>query len=259
MAPIDRPPDPSRRRVLAGLGALGLTLGHGPGLLHTAPAGARPARVVSPSVAAQAAQASDALTLDTFSGIVAFVCPGDDAYSRQQQVAPAEPGGIAAEAPQLLADTLNTYFPVPEVLAFLVEALSAELSAVPLPDGLDGLTWLDGLLETDGHVPLAPLVAVLVDMLAVQVRPSSAAGPFLTPFPRLSWPDKAEVWRRFESDLPNLFTVGAPGTRLPVLSTIPACSTPSAGCCGSPAGRSSKWPRSPATPSTPCSTRRRGR
>jgi hypothetical protein len=220
MPPIDHPPDPSRRRVLAGLGALGLTLGSGPGLLRTAPAGARSARLVSPALAAQAAQASDALTLDTFSGIIAFVCPGDDAYSRQQAVTLAEPGGIAAEAPQLLADTLNTYFPVPEVLAFLVEVLSAELSAVPLPDGLNGLTWIDGLLETDGHVPLAPLVAVLANLLAVQVRPSSVAGPFLTPFPRLSWADKAEVWRRFEADLPNLFTIGAPGTRLPVLSTI---------------------------------------
>jgi hypothetical protein len=213
----------ARRQLLARLGVLGATLGVAPALVRTRPAGAARAGARSPLAgtrAAQAAETSPSLTLDTFAGIVAFVCPGDDAYSQHQQVSLPEPGGVAAEAHELLADVLNTYLPAPELVAFLLEALQTELAAVPLPDGLDGLSWIDGLLEHDGHVPLAPIVAVLVDLLAVLVDPASVAGPFLTPFPRLTWADKAEVWRRFESDLPNLFTVGQPESRLPVVSDI---------------------------------------
>lgn len=223
MDPTTEPHRLARRQLLARLAVLGASLGVAPSLLRNPPAGATTARIGTPFVgvrAAQAAQASPGLTLDTLSGVVAFVCPGDDAYSVHQGVSLAEPGGVAAEAHVLLAEVLNTYFPVPELVAFLIEALQTELAAVPLPDGLDGLTWIDGLLETDGHVPLAPVVAVLVNLLAVQVDPASVAGPFLTPFPRLTWANKAEVWRRFESDLPNLFTVGHPGSRLPLVSDI---------------------------------------
>ena len=223
MDPTTEPDRLARRQLLARLAILGASLGVAPSLLRNPPAGATTARTGSPFVgvrAAQAAQASPGLTLDTLSGVVAFVCPGDDAYSVHQGVSLAEPGGVAAEAHVLLAEVLNTYFPVPELVAFLIEALQTELAAVPLPDGLDGLTWIDGLLETDGHVPLAPVVAVLVNLLAVQVDAASVAGPFLTPFPRLTWANKAEVWRRFESDLPNLFTIGRPGSRLPLVSDI---------------------------------------
>ena len=223
MDPMTQPALLARRQLLARLGVLGASLGVAPALLRNPPAGATPARIASPFAglrAAQAAQASPGLTLDTLTGVVAFVCPGDDAYSVHQQVTVPEPGGVAAAGHDLLAEVLNTYFPLPELIAFLVEALQTELLAVPLPDGLDGFTWIDGLLETDGQVPLAPVVAVLVNLLAIQVDPASATGPFLTPFPRLSWADKAEVWRRFEGDLPALFTVGAPGSRLPLVSDI---------------------------------------
>ena len=217
-----RPPAPpiGRRQMLARMAALGAALGAAPSIVRAPAAGARVDRGLSPATVARVAQASPGLTHDTVSAITAFVCPGDDAYSVHQGVTLAEPGGIAAEAPDLVIETLNTYYAVPEVAAFLVEALTAELSAVPLPDGLNGLTWLDGLLETDASLPLAPVVAAIVNLLAVQVDPASVAGPFLTPFARLSWEDKAEVWRRFEAELPLLFTPGVPGTRLPILSTI---------------------------------------
>jgi hypothetical protein len=229
---VDSTTDPvllARRRLLARLGALGVTLGVGPPLLRRLDAigeggagGTGAARVVmvSPDVPGQAAQVTPDLTLDTMAGIVAFAVPGDDDHSRHQGVAPAEPGGVAAEAPRLLADTLNTYLPAPEVLAFLVEALQTELAAVPLPGGLNGLTWLEQLLETDASIPLAPVQAILTNLVAVQVDPSSVAGPFLTPFPRLSWAEKAEVWRRLENDLPALFTIGDPESRLPLVSDI---------------------------------------
>jgi hypothetical protein len=208
----------ARRQLLAQLGAVSAALAVSPALLRT-PAlastlgGARGAQT-APAVPA------DPLTLDTLSAIVAFAVPGDDDQSRHQGVTLPEPGGIAAEAPELLAETLNTYLPVPEIVAFLLEALQTELAGVPLPDGLTALTWLDGLLEADGTVPLAPVVAALANLLAVQVDPASVAGPFLTPFSRLSWDGKAEAWRRFEGELPDLFTVGAPGSRLPLISDI---------------------------------------
>jgi hypothetical protein len=220
MPEIDEPVRLARRQLLVRLGALGATAGIAPALLRVPAAGGGAVRGVSPATAAQAAAASGELTLDTLSGVTAFVMPGDDAYSTHQGVALPEPGGIAAEAPALVADILNTYYAVPEVAAFLVEVLTAELSAVPLPEGLTALTWLDGLLEVDATLPLGPIAAAIVDLLAVQVDPTSVTGPFLTPFPRLSWADKAEVWRRFEGELPDLFTIGGPGSRLPVISTI---------------------------------------
>ena len=215
------PRAPDRRRMLIGMGATGAALAMAPGLLRqAAPASAWPHRPISPGIVARAQQATPDITLDTLSAIVAFVCPGDDAWSVHQQVSLAEPGGVAAEAPELVRRTLDSYFPVPEGLAFLVETLQAELAAVPLPEGLTALTWLDGLLEGDGTVPLSPLVAAIVNLLAVAVQPASVAGPFATPFARLTWAEKAEVWRRFEGELPNLFTPGVPETRLPVVSTI---------------------------------------
>jgi hypothetical protein len=215
--PTSDPVRLARRQLLAQLGFVSTALAVSPALLRT-PAvastlGGAGRTQTAPAVA-------DALTLDTLSAIVAFAVPGDDDHSRHQGVILSEPGGIAAEAPELLAETLNAYLPVPEIVAFLLEALQADLAAVPLPDGLTALTWLDGLLEANGTVPLAPVVAALANMLAVQVDPSSVAGPFLTPFSRLSWGDKAEAWRRFEGELPDLFTVGAPGSRLPLISDI---------------------------------------
>jgi hypothetical protein len=213
----------ARRQVLARLAALGATVSVSPALLRAVPAGAGPAAGAVAAAGAGRAQVAlppDPLTLDTLSAVVAFAVPGDDDHSRHQGVTLPEPGGIAAEAPQLLGETLNSYLAVPEVAAFLIEVLQTELAAVPLPGGETGLTWLDGLLETDGTLPLAPVAAALANLLAVQVDPASVAGPFLTPFSRLSWGDKAEVWRRFEGDLPDLFTIGAPGSRLPIVSDI---------------------------------------
>jgi hypothetical protein len=222
---VDPTTDPAvlaRRQLLLRLGALGASLGIAPSLLRARPAGAGLLSPTGPGASAaalQAAPTADPLTLDTLSGIAAFVAPGDDEYSVHQGVTLAEPGGIAAEAPELVALTLNTYYAVPEVAAFLIEVLTADFSAVPVPGG-NLLTWLDGILETDGTLPLAPVVAALVNLLATQVDPSSVTGPFLTPFSRLTWAEKGEVWRRFEGELPNLFTPGVPGTRLPIISSI---------------------------------------
>jgi hypothetical protein len=196
--------------------------GAAPALLRTPPVGAGPggsrrlAQVTAPEAAAQ----TWPITTDTFNGVGAFVAPGDDPYSVHQGVALAEPGGVAARVGEFDVVTLNEFFPIPEVAVTLVEALETELHAVPLPGGLDGFTWLDGLLEHDGTLPLAPVVAALLNLLAVQVDPSSVAGPFLTPFPRLDWQEKGEVWRRLEQTVPNWLTPGAPGSLLPPLAGL---------------------------------------
>jgi hypothetical protein len=210
-----------RRTLLARAAAVGLTAVAAPPLVRAG------GGLIAPGVAgARAAAARVALpatldiVVDTFSGVAAFVVPGDDEFSRQQGVAPPEPGGVAAETPAFLAETLNVFLPAPDVAAFLIEALELRLAAVPLPDGLHGASWLEAVLEHDGTVPLAPLIAGVLNLLAVEVDPASAAGPFLTPFARLSFANKARVWEEFEVNLPQLFTFGAPGSLLPTLSLL---------------------------------------
>lgn len=225
-----RPPRPARampamdrRQLLARLGTVATAAGLAPVLLRGGAAGAavRPSStVLHQALATEAAAQTWPVTTDTFNGVAAFVAPGDDPYSVHQGVAVPEPGGLAARAGEFDVVTLNEFFPIPEIAATLIEALEAELHAVPLPGGLDAFTWLDGLLEHDGTLPLAPVIAGLLDLLAVQVEPSSVAGPFLTPFPRLSWQEKGEVWRRFEQTLPDLLTPGAPGSILPPLAAL---------------------------------------
>src|SRR2546423_8070892 len=60
---------------------------------------------------AQAAAAKPDLVHDTMNGLVAFVVPGPDRYSRAQGHSSKRPGGIAAGATKALIDTLDLYVP----------------------------------------------------------------------------------------------------------------------------------------------------
>src|SRR5918997_2674539 len=96
--PMTEPARLARRQLLARLGVLGASLGVAPALLRTPPAAATTARARTPFAgvrAAQAAQASPGLTLDTMAGILPFVCPGEDPYSGHQGLRLPEPGGVA--------------------------------------------------------------------------------------------------------------------------------------------------------------------
>jgi len=202
-----------RRELLSRLGVLGAAAAVAPPLLGrglTLPSGAS---LLSAGTTASALPVVGDVVIDTFSGVAAFVVPGDDDYSRQQGSATAAPGGVAAGTPGFLGATLDDFLPAPGAVSILLNALQTRLAAVPLP-GTNAADWLRGLLATNGAVPLGPLVAGLLDMLAVEVDPTSVVGPFLTPFPRLRWADKAQVWEQLELTLPNLLTPGLVGSLL---------------------------------------------
>jgi hypothetical protein len=56
-----------------------------------------------------------------------------------------------------------------------------------------------GPFNNDGTVPLSGAVANLLNSTAVQVDPGAAGGPFPSHFSRLSFAEKAEVFRRIEA------------------------------------------------------------
>ena len=102
----------------------------------------------------------------TISGLVAFVVPGLDAYSRKQGQTSKRPGGIAAGATKALIDTLDLFIP-----------------STP---------------------PVTATVAAVLNGTAVQVDPGSASGTYDAAFANLSFAQKAEVFRRLEAlDSPN--------------------------------------------------------
>jgi len=100
----------------------------------------------------EAAAATTTLVTETFDGLVAFVVPGDDAFSRAQGEWTDEPGGIAAFATPALIQGLNFAQPVPEDIA--------------------GMT------------------ATLLNTAAQIVAPASGVGPFSSPFANLSFAEK---------------------------------------------------------------------
>jgi hypothetical protein len=112
---------------------------------------------------------SDGGVTETLSALVAFVLPGDDEFSLAQGEKTGEPGGIAAGTVPVFIANLDAFVPV----------------AVP---GL-GTTTL----------PASSGVAFLLNRYALEVNPAGS-GPFSSPFARLSFAEKAEVFKRFESD-----------------------------------------------------------
>lgn len=114
------------------------------------------------------AQSAD-LTTDTFNGLVAFVVPGNDDYSRHQGDSSERPGGIAAGATPRLIRDLDRYVHAGPLAAF------------------------------GASVPASSAVAAGLNGYAQQVNPA-AAGPFPSQFARLSRREKGDVFRRWEGD-----------------------------------------------------------
>jgi hypothetical protein len=117
-----------------------------------------------------AAAADPDLTRDTINGLVAFIIPGDDEYSVAQGVSTPEPGAFAAGATAKTIEALDQYVPTPLVVG-----------------------------STTVTIPASGGVASLLNTIALQVNPSAGAGGG-SPFARLSFAEKGEVFRRFESD-----------------------------------------------------------
>src|SRR5262245_10487468 len=101
---------------------------------------------------ATARAAAADLLHDTYNGLLAFVVPGRDEYSIQQGVATNDPGGVEAGGVDALIATIDDTAPY-------------------FPD-------------------FAAAIAAILNGVALAINPG-AAGPFLSPFARLSNPEKA--------------------------------------------------------------------
>lgn len=146
---------------------------------------------------------------DTISGVVAFVVPGPDRYSQAQGVTDDRPGGVDAQAPDGMLETLDFLLPLP---AGFVEAMAAGFAtarsdlAVPGSRGSerDAAAMDRALRALAGNgeaVPLSLLVALMLNFGATSVNPGAVSGPFPSaPFANLRFAEKAEVFRRLEED-----------------------------------------------------------
>jgi hypothetical protein len=114
------------------------------------------------------AQSAD-LVVDTFSGLAAFILPGDDPYSVAQGESGRGPGAVGSG-----------------VVAPFIAALD---EFVPL-----------AALGPNATLPASGGVATLLNRYATEVAPAAAGGGFPSPFARLSFAQKAQVFKRFESD-----------------------------------------------------------
>ena len=121
------------------------------------------------------AAAQDAnLTRDTLNGLVAFVVPSSDPYSIAQGERSETPGAIASRTTDNLILNLDSFLPNPDL----------------------------GPFNNNGTVPLSGAVAGLLNTTAAQVDPA-AVGAFPSHFSRLSFAEKAEVFKRIEATAGN--------------------------------------------------------
>lgn len=165
------------------------------------------------------------LSRDTLNGLVAFAAPGPDQYSKAQGTPRPEPGGIDARAPDFVMHSLNNYIPFPDqIVRPVVTALKTGYRDLdlPLPDDVaklptDSVESLDDalglVLQNNQAIPLSLVVALLLNLVATQVNPAAASGQFISPFSRLSYSEKADVFRLIEgpdSDLVELLDKDVP-------------------------------------------------
>lgn len=214
------PPLKSRRLFLAQVGAVGVALGAG-GLGVPAAAARR-----VPSVRDLTADRSllAGLARDAVSGLVVFVVPGPDPFSRAQGTTVREPGAYEAGTSDFMVGTLDNLVPfAPAIAEPVASGFKAALSD-PASDSekLLGLpAWLANdvddalgeLLASPRGVPLSLAVALLLGLLALSVDPAVVHGPFLAPFSRLSFDAKATVFGLLEgpeADLAGALDPGLP-------------------------------------------------
>jgi hypothetical protein len=218
--------EPDRRTFLARLGLLGAVACNSMVIPEAVCAGGVGTRQSRAGVLLRPLVAD--VTRCTFSGLAAFLVPGRDAYSRAQGTPRLEPGAVAAAAPGAMMNMFDHLMALPDGMARgLAGALANRLARtpVPLPGNLPPVS--EGVVETlDGAVramltgpetlPLSQLVAMLLNVMATQVSPPSAAGRFLSPFARLSFGEKTAVFGLLEDPPPELVAAVADEVPLPL-------------------------------------------
>ena len=204
----------SRRQFLARAGVLGaaLTLARVPGWTSSAGAADIPGLDQFAAVLRELAR-------DTFSGLIAFVCPGPDAYSVAQGASTPLPGGIDAKAVDFIMYAADHFAPFPDqYFRPIVRSLAtgAEGTPLQLPAPLqaasdDAAAQLDdafkAMFENNQAIPLSILFAMTLNFLATTVNPAAASGQFLSPFARLTFDEKASAFEMFEKPDPDLLAM----------------------------------------------------
>jgi hypothetical protein len=205
-----------RRAFLARIGVLGAAVGAG-GLLPKAALAAPTnggGNPVLPTVVGALRPVLAELARDTMNGLTAFALPGNDPYSTAQGTPRATPGAQQAHATDFMMASLDNFVPFPDQLAKpLTAALTDGLAGtgIRLP-GLDLLpgqaSTLDNafkeILRNDATLPLSFPIAGFLNLIATQVNPAAVNGPFLSPFARLSYAEKAKVFELIEGAESNL-------------------------------------------------------
>lgn len=97
----------------------------------------------------------------TMNGLVAFVVPGRDRYSRAQGTKSKTAGGIEAGTTPVLIRTLDRFLP--------------------------------------SALPLSATAATILNEVAATVKPASRRGSFVSPFANLSFTEKAKVFQTLEA------------------------------------------------------------
>jgi hypothetical protein len=97
----------------------------------------------------------------TMNGLVAFVVPGRDRYSRAQGTKTKTAGGIEAGTTPVLVRTLDRFLP--------------------------------------SALPLSATAATILNEVAATVKPTSRRGKFASPFANLSFREKAKVFQTLEA------------------------------------------------------------
>lgn len=141
---------------------------------------------------AQRVGAIDPATRATMQGLLAFLVPGDDEFSRRQGVTAPRPGGVGADAAPFVERTYD--------------------EALPFPIVGEGF---------DFKLPGSVTVATLLNTTATAVNPFAGLGPFPSAFANLTFNDKAEVFQRLDEDTPVF-----DGTIVRfILNTVPTLAT----------------------------------
>jgi len=162
----------------------------------------------------------NAITLDTFAGVSASVIPGNDWHSISQQQFTLNKGAVAANTQQFLLENLDNYLPWPQdiaapILSALASAYSEAAGPVPFSlalalkpvetlilNKLDG--YMDKLIAGEETVPLAHVFSLILNITATMVNPLALRGSHLSPFSRLSFSEKMEVFKRLETGEPDI-------------------------------------------------------
>jgi hypothetical protein len=178
--------DAGRRRFLGQAGAGAAWMAVPGGLLLVSEPGH--AQTASQSRLERLAAELDILARHTMAGVASFCVPGSDLYSIGQGMTTlAAPGGVAAKADAFLVYMFDHYLPLPGATQ-LATGLGEPFRGLSLTLADGSKVNLGGavteVVASLDSVPLSLLLSLLLNALALSVRPSSAVGLLPSPFAR---------------------------------------------------------------------------